>query len=249
MDAGLFSAEPEQDSSNKNPPWFDGLVDTEDCRTAVVGLPAVHERFKVTELKDVLRIMQEKVTRSETYFGIPTMKSPTDAWVYQEIITELKPDVIVEIGNFRGGSTLMLAHWLDQLNKGIVVAVDLNHASIDQKAWNHPRIRWVTGHADDVFPGVKDRCRNAETVLVIEDSSHEYDDTLKILRKYSELVTKNSYLIVEDTICWHGLDVGPNPGPYEATQDFLKENKQFEVDKAREGFLITWNPDGYLKKL
>lgn len=199
--------------------------------------------------KEVLSVMQEKVTKGETYFGIHTLKSPTDAWVYQEIITEIKPDIVIEIGNFKGGSALMLAHILDNLRKGIVISIDQNHSAIDDKAWNHPRIRWVTGDAMIVFNGVRDRCRNAETVMVIEDSSHEYQNTLNILRKYSELVTKGSYLIVEDTICWHGLDVGPNPGPYEATQDFLKENKNFEADKCREGFLITWNPDGYLRRV
>lgn len=202
-----------------------------------------------TPFKDVLSKMQEKVTKSETYFGIHTLKSPTDAWVYQEIITEIQPDVIVEIGNFKGGSALMLAHMLDNLRKGTVIAVDQNHSAIEDMAWNHQRIRWVTGNALEVFNGVKDRCKNAEVVMVIEDSSHEYDNTLNVLRKYSELVTKGSYLIVEDTICHHGLDVGPKPGPYEATQDFLNENKRFEVDKSREGFLITWNPDGYLRRI
>lgn len=196
---------------------------------------------------------QEKITRGSTYFGIPAMKCPTDVWVYQEIVSDLRPDVIIEIGNFYGGSTLMFAHWLDNLNRrnGTVVAVDVNHASIAPVAWNHPRIRWLTGDATSpsILRQVDERTRNAECVLVVEDSSHEYAQTLDVLRNYGPLVTKGSYLIVEDTICRHGLEEGPDPGPYEAVHAYLRQNADFAIDKDREPYGITWNPDGYLKRV
>ncbi len=45
-----------------------------------------------------------------------------------------------------------------------------------------------------------------------------------------------------------GLDVGPNPGPYEAIDAFVAENDGFEIDRDMESFLITWNPKGYLRR-
>lgn len=193
-------------------------------------------------LKDLLPIMQEKVKRS-TYFGIPTMKSPTDAWVYQEIIAELKPDVIIEIGTWHGGSALMLSHLCDQLGTGRVISIDKN----PPPKFMRPRIIWIENDACEV--GLSGLILKGEKVLVIEDSSHDYDQCLSVLRKYSEVVSVGSYLIVEDTICYHGLEEGPRPGPYEAVETFLRENKNFEADRNREPYLVTWNPKGYLKRV
>lgn len=192
-------------------------------------------------LKDLLMVIQEKVTRGSTYFGIPTMKSPLDAWVYQELIMEIKPDVIIEIGTWHGGSALMLAHLCDAMGTGRVISIDKNPAP----NLSHPRITWLTGDATKVFLQITSK----EKVLVIEDSSHEYQQCLDVLRHYSEFISPGSYLIVEDTICGHGLDTGPRPGAYEAVQTFLAENKNFEVDRTRESYLVTWNPSGYLKRI
>jgi cephalosporin hydroxylase len=86
-------------------------------------------------------------------------------------------------------------------------------------------------------------------VLVIEDSSHTYDNTLRVLQLYSALIPVGGYLIVEDGICYHGLDLGPKPGPYEAIESFVRQNPNFEIDRSQESFLVTWNPKGYLKRL
>jgi cephalosporin hydroxylase len=200
-------------------------------------------------LGEVLEVIQTRLMTNSTYFGIPCLRSPMDFWVYQEIVFALKPDVIVEIGNYRGGSALSLAHLCDHIGNGLVIAVDIDHSLLDETAKTHPRISFITGDACEVFDEVAKKCREATTVLVIEDSSHEYQNTLNVLMKYSQLVTVGSYLIVEDSICHHGLDVGPNPGPYEAITDFIDNNQNFCIDRKKEDFLITWNPKGYLKKI
>lgn len=199
-------------------------------------------------LGEVLEVIQARLMTHSTYFGIPCLRSPMDFWIYQEIVFALKPDIIVEIGNYCGGSALSLAHLCDHIGKGQVIGVDIEHAHIDQAARNHPRISFITGDACEVFDEVAAKCGEAKTVLVIEDSSHEYQNTLNVLEKYSQLVTIGSYLIVEDGICHHGLDVGPNPGPYEAITDFIENNRKFCIDREKESFLITWNPKGYLRR-
>ena len=98
---------------------------------------------------------------------------------------------------------------------------------------------------DEVASMIEENC----SVMVIEDSSHEFDMTLNIMNLYSKLVAVGNYLIVEDGICHHGLDVGPKPGPFEAIQAFLKKDNNFEVDRSCENFGITWNPSGFLKKI
>jgi cephalosporin hydroxylase len=211
--------------------------------------PVYMEDSLFKTLDEVLEIIQERVVTDSKYFGIPCQRSPLDFWIYQEIIFELKPDLIVEIGNYCGGSALGLAHLCDQIGKGRIVAVDIDHSHINSMAKGHHRISFITGDACDVFDQVVAECADAQTILVIEDSSHEYENTINILNMYSILVSVGSYLIVEDSICHHGLNVGPNPGPYEAISKFIENNQKFEIDRSKEAFLITWNPKGYLRRV
>jgi cephalosporin hydroxylase len=199
-------------------------------------------------LRAVLARAQRHICEKATYCGIPTQKCPNDWWVYQEIIYELKPTVIVEIGNFRGGSALALADVQNRFGSGKVLAVDIDHSGVDERAKRDPRISWITGDAVSVYGKVKAQISAADTVMVIDDSAHTYENTIDVLRMYSEDVTIGSYFIVEDGICFHGVDEGPKPGPYEAITDFLKENRDFSADREREGFFITWNPKGFLKR-
>jgi len=198
---------------------------------------------------DVLNIMQNRIMNESTYFGIRTAKNPLDFWIYQEILFEMKPDVIVEIGNLYGGSTLALAHFCDLLGKGRVMAIDIDQSKIGSLVKDHQRISLFEGDAGELFGTVSSLIRSEESVLVIEDSSHTYENTLTVLRKYSQLTKSGQYFIVEDSICHHGLMVGPSPGPFEAVETFVNENNDFVVDRSMENFFITWNPKGFLKRV
>lgn len=199
--------------------------------------------------KAIIRLIQNRVADHTTYFGIQTLKNPLDFWVYQELIWKVKPDIVVEIGNAFGGSALALAHLLDHLGKGRLIAVDIQHDTFSAAVRTHPRIECITADACDAIDAVRARIRPEDTVLVIEDSLHTYDNTLNVLRTYAPLVTPGSYLIVEDSHCRHGLDYGPVPGPYEAIADFLAENTGFVTERECESFFITFNPTGYLKRM
>jgi len=199
-------------------------------------------------LKDVLAIIQQR-TKKSTYFGIPAIKAPTDAWVYQEIIYDMKPDVIIEIGNEQGGSTLMLAHMLDLIGKGKIIGVDINQSVLYQQVKDHPRITFIEGDACELYDQVTAHLSEGDRILVIEDSSHTYDNTLNVLRKYSDLTRVGDYFIVEDSNCHHGIDEGPNPGPYEAIDDFIASTNKYKIDRSKESYLITSNPKGFLKRV
>lgn len=199
-------------------------------------------------LSNVLQVVQDRIMEKTTYFGIRTLKSPMDFWVYQEIICETRPDVIIEIGNYCGGSTLALAHICDSLGGGRVIGLDVSHANVPEFVEKHPRINFIEGNASSSFEKVKSLIAKNERVLVLEDSAHTYENTLCLLNIYSHFVKPGDYFIVEDSICHHGLDVGPLPGPFEAIEAFMKGNTLFEIDRERESFLITWNPKGYLRR-
>lgn len=199
-------------------------------------------------LSAILAHMQARILHKTYYFGIPTLKNPLDFWVYQEIITEKRPDFIVEIGNYHGGSTLALAHLCDAVQHGQIIAIDIHQQAIAAATRQHPRITLIEGDAGAVFDTVRAFIPGGATVLVLEDSAHTYAHTLKVLETYSVLLQVGDYFIVEDSICHHGLAVGPNPGPYEAIATFIQHHPEFKIDRDRESFLISWNPTGFLQK-
>src|SRR5690554_4382940 len=73
-----------------------------------------------------------KRTWMDTYWmGTPLLKCPLDLWIYQEIIYEIKPDVIIETGTHQGGSARFLAYLLDVVGKGRVITVDVKSPEIE----------------------------------------------------------------------------------------------------------------------
>jgi len=200
-------------------------------------------------LRTTLEIMQSRSLRHNiSYMGIPTTRNPQDTWTYQEIIVNRKPDFIIEIGVYYGGQTLWFAHFCDAMNHGKVFGIDINVTNVPPMVIQHPRISLFQGDATKLFDTITKEIPANSEVLIIEDSSHTFDNTLSVLRTYSPLVKTGGWFIVEDTICHHGLNDGPNPGPWEAVDAFLEENKNFQRDQNREP-PITWNEGGYLKRI
>ena len=189
-------------------------------------------------------------TWENTFFlGVPTLKCPLDLWVYQEILWELHPDLIVECGTASGGSALYLATLLDVIGRGRVVTIDIEA----RPGWpTHDRVEYVTGSSTD--PTVTERIVAASeaegTVMVILDSDHSESHVKKELEIYAPIVTVGSYLVVEDTnVNGHPVSSGFGPGPWEAVEDFLDQTEDFVVDEAREKFFLTFNPRGFLRRV
>jgi cephalosporin hydroxylase len=176
-------------------------------------------------------------TWADTYWlGVPVLKCPLDLWIYQEIIFEVKPDVIIECGTFRGGSALFLAHMCDLVNNGRIISIDIEYREDRPK---HERITYLIGSStsEEIVRKVKSLIRDRDKVMVILDSDHHKEHVLKELKIYSKFVTKGSYLIVEDTnINGHPVVPDFGPGPLEAVEEFLKENKNFVADRTKEKF-------------
>jgi len=188
------------------------------------------------------------VWQNTHWFGNQILKCPLDLWIYQELIYQLKPDVLIECGTFRGGSSLFFANMFDIIGKGHIVSIDITaRESLPQ----HPRITYVSGSSTDpeVAKAINIAIGSDKCVLVVLDSDHSQDHVLSELRTYASFVSPGSYLIVEDSnINGHPVRSDFGPGPMEAIDIFLKENGEFNVDLSREKFFLTLNPRGYLKK-
>jgi cephalosporin hydroxylase len=193
-------------------------------------------------------------TWASTYWlGVQAEKYPCDLWIYQEIITELKPDIIVETGTRFGGSALFMASICDLLGQGQVITVDIEAlASSPTVRPPHPRVTYLTGSSTspDVLADIRARVEPASCVMVILDSDHTMTHVLDEMKLYADLVTTDSYMIVEDTnINGHPVASSFGRGPMEAVQVFLAGTEDFLVDRSREKLLLSFNPGGFLRKV
>ena len=194
----------------------------------------------------------ERTLYNIQWLGVDAQKYPTDLWVYQEIIFELRPDFIVETGTYWGGSALFLASICDLIGHGQVITIDVRPiAESPTTCPAHPRITYVEGSsiAPHVVEQVRSAIGDAATVMVILDSDHGSEHVVNELKVWADVVTDGSYLIVEDSNV-NGHPVYPEfgPGPMEAMELFLTTNADFAPDRSREKFLLTANPKGFLKK-
>ena len=189
------------------------------------------------------------VYRRTFWRGVETQKCPLDMWIYQEILHEKRPDVIVETGTFSGGSAYYMASLFDIFGGGRIITVDLEP---QPNLPVHPRITYVSGMsstAPEAVSKVKSMIRPGESVMVILDSDHSRNHVLDELRIYAPMVTPDQYLIVEDTnVNGHPALPTFGPGPMEALDAYLLEDGSFEIDAGREKFFMTFNPRGYLKR-
>lgn len=185
-------------------------------------------------------------TTFNTYWaGVRTYKCPLDMWIYQEILWEKKPDIIIECGTKYGGSALYLAHICDVIGKGRIVSIDIEDISGRPV---HNRIAYTKGSSTDpdIVAKVASMIKRNESVMVILDSNHRRDHVFAELQNYAPLVTNGQYIIVEDTnINGHPARPSFGPGPMEAVLLYMKERNDFILDRAREKFMLTYNPRGY----
>lgn len=189
-----------------------------------------------------------RVIGETKWMGIRVLKIPFDLWVYQEIIYEKKPDIIIETGTGDGGATLYLAQICDAVNKGKIISIDIS----DKRRPKHKRIKYLLGSSIDskIIRIVKSNIKKGQKVMAIMDSDHTKDYVVKELQSYAGIVTKGQYIIMEDTnVNGHPVFSDHGPGPMEGVLEFLKKDKRYKADYSKEKFYISQNPNGYLLKI
>jgi len=214
-----------------------------------------------------------------TWQGRPIIQYPQDIVAMQELIWQIKPDLIIETGIAHGGSLIFSASMLAQLDicEAIEAGVSFNPREssrkvlgidIDIRAHNraaieaHPmatRIQMIQGSsiAPDVVAQVHAFAADYSRVLVCLDSNHTHDHVLAELEAFAPLVSAGSYCVVFDTIIedmptnmFPDRPWGPGNNPKTAVWEYLKTHPEFEIDQSIPNkLLITVAPDGYLKRI
>jgi cephalosporin hydroxylase len=183
-----------------------------------------------------------------TYRGVKAIRCPFDYVLYQMIISKVKPDLIIEIGTHDGGGSLYLSDLLKLNGGGVVHTIDIVDKVTSNLVIDNKNIkRFLGGYQNYELENAK----FFENVLVIDDGSHTYDDVKDSLEKFNNLVSKNSYFIVEDGILTELGYEGYNGGPLKAIEEFLTKNKNFKIDREMCDFFgknATFNVNGFLIK-
>jgi len=212
---------------------------------------------------------QRKYSYHFEWMGRPIIQYPQDVLALQEIVWNVKPDLIIETGVAHGGSLVLSASLLElnALSGGPadarVVGIDIdirthNRAAIEAHPMSR-RISLIEGSsvAPEVLAQVRPIVEASRNVLVILDSNHTHAHVAAELKLYAPFVSLGSYCIVFDTViedlpqdAFPDRPWGRGDNPKTAVHEFLKGRQGFVIDEAiHNKLLITVAPDGYLKRI
>jgi len=236
------------------------------------------------DLQDLSRIwlrdtLKHRYTYNFSCLGRPIIQYPQDIVAMQELIWEVKPDLIIETGIAHGGSLILSASMLamldmfDAIEQGItldpkkssrkVLGIDIDIRTHNLEAIEaHPiasRIQMIQGSsvAPEIIEQVYQIAKDYNRILICLDSNHTHEHVLSELKAYAHLVSLGSYCVVFDTVIddmpkemFPDRSWGPGNNPKTAVWEYLKTHPSFEIDKSiQHKLLITVAPDGYLKRV
>ena len=229
--------------------------------------------------KWLIQGFQNKYMYNFEWLGRPIIQTPIDMVAMQELIWEVKPDLIIETGIAHGGSLIMSASMLamldmcDAIQSGVTLYPRVSQRKvlgidIDIRAHNrvaieaHPmasRIKMIQGSSIEprIIEQVHQLAKGYERILVCLDSNHTHAHVLAELQAYAPLTSLGSYCVVLDTIVEDmPADMFPDRpwcagnNPKTAVWEYLDTHREFEIDKSvQDKLLITVAPDGYLKRV
>ena len=217
----------------------------------------------------------QKYIYSFSWLGRPIIQSPDDMLRIQEVIFDIKPDLVIETGIAHGGSLIYYASILQSIGNGRVVGIDVDIRQHNREAIEEHKlfslISLIEGSSIDssTYEKVKELVSDNERVIVILDSAHDYNHVKNEIEIYSHLVSVGSYIVVTDgsqeylgstpraKSDYPGyVDTWKDNNPKKAAEDFVLENDQYEIIEPKflfnEGnidFRVTHWPSAFIKKL
>lgn len=137
-----------------------------------------------------------------TYFlGVGMMKCPNDLWMYQNLMTNLRPMTVIETGTYEGASALWFAYIMDMLgiDGARVFTVDFEDHRRNPRI-QHPRITFIGGNSvnPEIVAAIEEEMPNGP-LLVCLDSDHSAKHVREELELYAPLCKVGDWLVVEDT--------------------------------------------------
>lgn len=191
--------------------------------------------------------MAETQRQGFTWHGVPILKTGPDLLMLAEAIFETQPQVIVETGTWKGGAALFYRDiLLLAVPDGLVVTMD----DPSNEPIRHPGVTYIRKRSLDAVEDVAALVDGRRTMVCL-DSDHSASYVRKELEAYHRFVSVGCYLVVEDTI-QHGMQAPYDQeggGPIVAAREFVAEHPEFEVDRNKERYGVTFYPEGWLRRL
>ncbi len=220
--------------------------------------------FRKMSLDWILKSNEYKYGYNFTWMGRPVIQFPNDLFMLQELIWQVKPDLIIETGIAHGGSIIFSASMLELIGgDGRVIGIDVDIRKHNrEEIEKHPmmkRIVMLEGSSTDelIANQVYELAEGKGAIMVFLDSNHSHKHVLEEMNLYGKLVNVGSYMVVFDTCIelfpkgycsdrpW---DVGDNP--MTAIDEFIENNDTFIRDELLNSkAIITAAPNGYLRKV
>jgi cephalosporin hydroxylase len=191
--------------------------------------------------------------RKTSFLGVSCLKSVSDMWNYQEILAEIKPSLVLEMGTYYGGSTLYFAEILQLISpRSRILSVDIDLSVVDERVRRHHRVELL--ESDTTNPMVATRFSELRReyggkAFCIVDSYHTKEHVLAELMLLRSVTERGDYVVVEDgNINGHPVRPDWGPGPYEALEEYLAQYPDdYTPDLEREKkFGFTFAPKGFL---
>jgi cephalosporin hydroxylase len=180
------------------------------------------QQLQNLSLKWLLDISPYKYSYNFKCLGRPIIQLPQDIIAMQEIIWQVRPDLIIETGIAHGGSLVLNASMLAMIDyckaaetrkvldpkasRSRVLGLDIdirthNRTSIEAHPLAH-KIDMIQGSsiASETIAQVHEYAKGYEHILVCLDSNHTHEHVLAELEAYAPLVSPNSYCVVFDTL-------------------------------------------------
>ena len=186
--------------------------------------------------------------KNTRFYGVTVWKNPMDLWLYQEMIHEFRPDVVIEAGTKYGGSAYYFARLFDLIGHGQVITID---TTPQPNRPEHPRITYLTGSSTDpaIAESVDELVGDGKPLIVL-DSSHRARSRPRRAAALEPARAARPAHRRRGQPCRRPSGDDPHGrGPWPAIKRFLSENDAFVVDESMHKFFLTFNPGGYLKRV
>jgi len=235
----------------------------ENEKTERIKSYSSNEKFKELSKQWTVDSFRNKYVYNFNWLGRPIIQYPQDIMAMQEIIFEVKPDLIIETGIAHGGSLILSASILEVIGHGEDLGIDIDIRKHNrEKIETHllsKRIKMLEGSSisTETKEYVSNFAKDKQKVVVFLDSHHTHEHVLEELNFYSKFVSKDSYIVTFDSFveilpddCSADRSWGKGNNPQTAVYEFLSQNENFEIDLEIENkLMITCAPKGYLKRV
>jgi cephalosporin hydroxylase len=209
----------------------------------------------------------QKYSYTFTWMGRPIIQIPDDILRIQEVIYQVKPDVIIETGVAHGGSLIFYASLFKAMGCGRVIGVDIEIRPHNRKAIEShelsPLITLVEGDAvsAETVGRVCALIKPGEKVLVLLDSCHTKAHVAAELEAYHGFVAPGSYIVATDGCMkdLHDVPLGKpewrKDHPTAAAAEFAAKHPEFALEQPAWPFNestlkknVTHWPGAYLRR-